>query len=370
MGGAVEKVWFEMGRQFADRGHQVVHISRTHPDHPNSEVINGVQHRRISGFDTPGRLTTLKLLDLAYTIRALPQIPRDSEVIVTNTFWAPMILPYVRRGAIYVSVQRMPKGQMRFYRGATRWHAVSSAVADAIRAEQPRESERISVIPNPLTFASPGKGDDLLHEKERIILYAGRIHPEKGLELLLEALCRPSLSSFWRDWRIQMMGAVSVSEGGGGESYLRKLERLAKTLPITWIDPAYEPVALLERYRKAALFVYPSIAEKGETFGVAPLEAMACGAVPIVSDLACFRDFITSGVNGLVFDHRTPTAPDELAAEIESLIRDCDLRTRLAQAAAQVQVTHCPLRVSELFLKDFTSLVEGRPAPRLPVASR
>jgi glycosyltransferase involved in cell wall biosynthesis len=46
------------------------------------------------------------------------------------------------------------------------------------------------------------------------------------------------------------------------------------------------------------MFVYPCLAEQGETFGLAPLEAVACGAVPIVSDLSCFGDFITPGVNG------------------------------------------------------------------------
>jgi glycogen synthase len=38
------------------------------------------------------------------------------------------------------------------------------------------------------------------------------------------------------------------------------------------------------------------VAETGEAFGVAPIEAMAYGCAPLVSNLACFRDFIEDGV--------------------------------------------------------------------------
>ena len=53
---------------------------------------------------------------------------------------------------------------------------------------------------------------------------------------------------------------------------------------------------------KAQLFIYPSQAKYGETFGLAVLEAMSCGCVPIVSSLPCFQDFIRSGIEGIILD--------------------------------------------------------------------
>ena len=41
----------------------------------------------------------------------------------------------------------------------------------------------------------------------------------------------------------------------------------------------------------AKLFIYPSQAKEGETFGLAVLEAMSCGCVPIVSDTTLFYGF-------------------------------------------------------------------------------
>src|SRR5258708_3909294 len=75
MGGAVEKIWFALGKEFASRGHQVIHISRQHEMLKKDEVIDGVHHIRIPGFDTPHSLIKLKWYDLLYSRRAVKMIP-------------------------------------------------------------------------------------------------------------------------------------------------------------------------------------------------------------------------------------------------------------------------------------------------------
>jgi glycosyltransferase involved in cell wall biosynthesis len=103
----------------------------------------------------------------------------------------------------------------------------------------------------------------------------------------------------------------------------------------------------------AAVFVYPSLAEQGETFGLAPLEAMACGAVPIVSDLACFGDYITPGVNGLVFNHRASNAAGLLAKEMLALASNPAVRSALAEAALAVRKSHHPASIAAEFVRLF-----------------
>src|SRR5271165_790100 len=118
-GGAVEKIWFALGREFAARGHQVTHISQKDPTLPDGEILDGVKHVRIPGFDTPRSMLRLKWRDLIYSRRALRVLP-ESDVIVTNTFWMPIIAPQLKRGKIYVHIARYPKGQMKFYQRAAR----------------------------------------------------------------------------------------------------------------------------------------------------------------------------------------------------------------------------------------------------------
>src|SRR4051812_34933818 len=129
MGGAVEKIWFDLAQEFARRGHEIVQISRAVPQLPGAEMIGGVRHVRIAGFETPRSLWKLKLLDLVYSIRALRVLPR-SDVTITNTFWLPIFL----RNA-YVHVARYPKGQMKLYSRAVRLQAPSQAVGSAISSE-------------------------------------------------------------------------------------------------------------------------------------------------------------------------------------------------------------------------------------------
>ncbi|MFM9835546.1 MAG: glycosyltransferase family 4 protein [Methylophilaceae bacterium] len=351
MGGAVEKMWFLLGQKFASRGHEVVQVSKRFRDLPKKEMIEGVEHRRVSGFNIPKNLAILKLLDGIYTLMAIRSIPVDAELIVTNTFWAPLVLPLFRKGKIYVDVARMPKGQMRYYNHAACLRANSTPVAVAIKAELPKDRyNQVAMIPNPLPYDPDVPVN--FEEKKPSILFCGRIHPEKGLELLLETSKRLP-----QGWRLTIIGPWKTSEGGGGEVYYNKLKSMFDASKVAFIEPIYEIDKLNSLYKQAEIFVYPSVAEKGETFGLAPLEAMAWGCVPVVSDIACFKDFITDNVNGMIFNHRAKDAGEQLMNDLLALISQERLRRELGENALKVRKTHSSDVIADLFLADFERLV-------------
>lgn len=364
LGGAVEKVWHALGREFARRGHTVVHITRLWGDLPAREIDaeTGVEYRRLPGFDTPRSLLWLKALDLVYSVRALRLLP-PADILVTHTFWLPLLCRDASRGRLYVHVARYPKGQLRFYTRAARLQTVSSAVAEAMRAQAPTLADRVNVIPYPLPDLPVE--NSLLPEnaRENVVLYAGRIHPEKGIGLLLEAFGQFLARNPAGEWRLSLVGPWEARHGGGGEEYRRGLDRQASALGIgvariQWHGPVFDAAKLAEHYRRAALFVYPSLAERGETFGVAPLEAMAHGCPVLVSALACFRDFVADGETGFVFDHRDANAAEALAAALVRLLRDApEERARVASAGAQKAREFSVARVADAFLADFASLL-------------
>ena len=350
MGGAVEKMWFILGQKFAASGHVVTQISRKWQNLPSEEQIQGVWHKRIAGYDTPASLLMLKLLDATYTLRAIKAISQDTDVIVTNTFWAPVLLPFFRRAKIYVDVARMPKGQMHFYSKA-HLRANSSPVADAIRSELPESRHtQVSMVPNPLPYQTIELVD--FSRKGRSILYCGRVHPEKGLELLAKAA-----NTLPEGWLLTIVGPWKTTEGGGGEVYIQSLKALFEATKVQFLEPIYDIAQLNRLYEEAAIFVYPSVAEKGETFGLAPLEAMAWAAVPVVSDLACFIDFIQHNHNGLIFDHRLQDAGEQLKQCILHLIESGATRSQLGKQALQVRASHSPDSIADLFLADFEKLL-------------
>ncbi|HEX8678934.1 MAG TPA: glycosyltransferase, partial [Chthoniobacterales bacterium] len=134
MGGAVEKVWLALAREFVRHGHEVTLISRAFATLPKTEMLDGVRHVRVKGFDSPASLLWLKILDLIYSWRVRSTL-EPADLIVTNTFWLPILLRNARYGALYVHVARFPKRQMRLYRHAARLQTPSNDVARAIEKE-------------------------------------------------------------------------------------------------------------------------------------------------------------------------------------------------------------------------------------------
>jgi glycosyltransferase involved in cell wall biosynthesis len=357
-------VWFTLAQEFARRGHEVVQVSRAVPQFPREETIEGVRHLRVRGHDTPRSLFLLKFLDLLYSLRTISILPK-SDIIVTNTFWLPFLLRNSKRGRVYVHVARYPKGQMRFYGSAARLQAPSHAVARAIADEAPNLAGKIAVIPYPAPGSTIEREPPLVIEREKTIIFVGRVHPEKGIDLLVEAFAEGARTVF-AEWKLMIVGPTDAKHGGGGDAYLVDLLDLAAGAEdkVVFRGPVFDQTALEETFRAARLFVYPSLAERGESFGLAPLEAMAHGCAVLVSDLACFHDFIRGGETGFIFNHRSSNPTQALREKIENVIVDPTLLSTVAHAGYRQSAEYSLAHVAENFLDDFKSLIANSDAAR------
>lgn len=354
MGGAVEKAWFVLAQEFVRQGHEVVQVSRAVPEFPREEIIAGVNHRRVRGFNTPPSLIWLKLLDLIYSIRVKSMLP-EADIVVTNTFWLPLLLGNSTRGRVYVHVARYPKGQTRFYGKAARLQAPSQVVAGAISAEAPKLAGRVAVVPYPVPASTNKEEPSPVAARGKVILFVGRIHPEKGIDLLVDAFAGAANAVF-EEWKLVIIGPAQSKFGGGGEPYVDDLKRRARDAAVVFRGPVFDPSALEEEYRRARIFVYPSLAERGESFGLAPLEAMSQRCATLVSDLACFRDFISDNETGFVFNHRAASPVETLREQLERITCHPTLLASVADAGYQKSADYSVSRVAGQFLKDFAAL--------------
>src|SRR5206468_6339733 len=87
-GGAIEKSWFALAQEFVSRNHDVTIVSRAVPDFAKHEVVDGLRHIRVPGFNTPRSLIWLKILDLFYSLR-VRRVSPAADILVTNAFWLP-----------------------------------------------------------------------------------------------------------------------------------------------------------------------------------------------------------------------------------------------------------------------------------------
>ena len=367
-GGSTEKSWFQLARHFVARGHQVTLFSRRWPGWPDEETVDGVRLLRLPGFDHRRKLGQNLLLDFIWSWRVYFALPA-ADIVVVNAVTLPAWLGLLNpaAGRIVLMTGRMPKGQYRHYRRIALVLAASSYVRDRVVAENPSLAavsqvkgypidtetlgQRIDTRPHNLRAAAPG---------EITLGFIGRIHEEKGLRILSDAMRIVAQTAGLPPFRLLLCGPSDIPRGGSGAIFrghlLHQLNGVMKPDTVHLLDPQFNDRSLASIYQSLDIFCYPSLAEQGETFGVAVAEAMAAGAVPVVSSLACFTDFVTDGENGLVFDHRAADPAAALAAALVRLLCDPPLRQKLAAAGRVTAHRYDYTTYADALLADFTQL--------------
>jgi len=156
---------------------------------------------------------------------------------------------------------------------------------------------------------------------EVVIGYLGRITEEKGLDTLFHAL---SLLPDKVQWKMVMVG-----EG----QYEEDLRSLAHTLGLNqnleWTG--YVKHEKAPRYLSAFdILVLPSETQPNwkEQFGRVLIEAMACGTPVLGSDSGEIPHLIDRTGGGLIFSEGNP---DHCSRQLAQLLRDQELREKLAQ---------------------------------------
>lgn len=160
----------------------------------------------------------------------------------------------------------------------------------------------------------------------RIVMYAGRLLPIKGVHHLLAAL--PELVRAVPDVMVLIVGSPYY-QSGRPHPYERYLHDLAEPYlgHVTFIPFVSYP-AISYWYHLADVVAVPSA--EGEAFGLVNVEAMA-SAVPVVaSDAGGIPEIVENGKSGIVLP--LPSLGKQLGAAVIRLLNDEPLRRELGQA--------------------------------------
>lgn len=170
--------------------------------------------------------------------------------------------------------------------------------------------------------------------RDKVILFAGRVVPDKGPDAFVAACARamPQLPG----WRAEMIGADGFSAATPDSAFIAALRPAAAAAGVALLG--YRPHgAVLDAMARAAIVAVPS--RWNEPFGLTALEAMACGAA-----LACS---CRGGLAEVAGDACLPIDPDDPASSAHALTRlatDAGLRAALSVAGLA--------RVSQHFTND------------------
>ncbi|HLZ23752.1 MAG TPA: glycosyltransferase [Ktedonobacterales bacterium] len=153
-----------------------------------------------------------------------------------------------------------------------------------------------------------------------VLLFVGRLDPIKGLDLLLE-----SVASMRTRARLFIVGGNPE-----GDAEVDRLRSVAAALGIAdrVVCPGAVPQPELVRYYRAADALV--VTSRYESFGLAAVEALACGTPVVASAVGGLTSIVRDGENGLLVCWRRP---DAFAERLDELLTDDALRARLAARA-------------------------------------
>lgn len=209
-----------------------------------------------------------------------------------------------------------------FHNSGVRTFAPSRAVATQLDAQRFRDVRVWGRGVDPRRFHPRFRSTEMRRAMgatadELVVAYVGRLAPEKGIHVALEAMHRV-MAERGRQVRLVIAG------DGPDEARCRELAP-----PNTWFAGALHGETLSAFYASADLFVFPSTTE---TFGNVVLEAMAAGVPVVAPDVGATLE-LANADSAQLFAGGDATS---LANAIAALLDDPDRRLAVRDAGLGV----------------------------------
>ena len=346
--GGVTRVVYEISRCLADRGHEVTVYatdtldgkSRVKPN-SNPTYIDGV---RTYYFKNLSNYLSFKYhlpLPLGMPFRIKEEVkkfdfihlhgyPHFLNVLVYH-YARKYGIPYVinTHGAVLPYFQKYGLHKIfslffgyRILKDASKVIALTKTEVEQYK-KMGVDEDKIEIVPNGIDLSEydnlPERGEFRekysIGDDEKIILYLGRIHKIKGLDLLVKAFA--DLTKELDGVRLVIVGP----DDGFSSTLKRQVGDLKIGDKILFRGPLYER-AKLGAYVDADVYVLPSVYE---IFGITVLEACACGTPVIVTDRCGIADYVEKV--GCVVEYDK----DQLRDAIFKILSDEGLRRRFGE---------------------------------------
>ncbi|MGQ0571214.1 MAG: glycosyltransferase family 4 protein [Armatimonadota bacterium] len=352
-------IWtHEVARRLA-RGHTVIVYARQSglkgPDggrprfQPRVEVVEGVEYRRMPvtldawlnrvlrrlpwlvGAHRPGRpMFSSSLYSIGYARQIARDLRRqrcDIVHILNFASFAPLIRSMApeTKVVLHMRCEWLTEWDRAVVEPQVR-HAdlvlgISEHIARTIRQAFPAMADRVRSVHNGVDLAHFAPRNGSRPAEAAHLVYVGRISPEKGVHVLLEAF--EYVLARRPDATLQIVGPEYRRAGRQG--YLAGLKRGLSPRVAARVRFAgfVEHEDLPQVYENAAVFVSPSLQE---AFGMTLVEAMAMGLPVVSTRTGGIPEVIDDGRTGLLVE---PGDARGLAEAILKLLNDPSLRAAM-----------------------------------------
>jgi glycosyltransferase involved in cell wall biosynthesis len=368
--GGLERHVEGLSRKLVEAGHEVTVYTANVPRLKPVEVVDGVEVRRfrcvaspLGNPLTPGLLCRLLRSDRFDIVHTHIHYHMCSNLtVLSNVF---------RRRPLVLTVHGLMLGYHGWRRGVevvfnrtVGWWTLRSVdrvivltptLADMVGVLGARR-ERTVVIPGwiePVStdLRADGAGFRTAYgfDGKKVLLFAGRILPAKGLSYLIEAAAKAQSRAM-----VAIIGDEAPGYAGCKDALVQQVKRLGLEEQVLFLG-RFAREDLEAAYEAADLFVLPS---GGEGLPMALLEAMSHGKCVLATNVPGNWDVVKDGVNGALVAGGDPA---ELAHRIDALLADEQLRARLgAQARQDVERNYTPGTVLGKMLDVYREVRESK----------
>jgi len=337
----------DLSRALARLGQNVHVITCPAPETPSYQLLEGVHVHRVDQslltskdfmewvgqlnvgmVELAGELMGGEPFDL---VHAHDWLVGDAAITLRDRYGLPLVATihateYGRNRGIHNELQqRIHQLDARFALQATRVICCSNYMANEVNTLFKVPRSIVHVLPNGVDPSNLGRPKQLVPGKpdtvsgEKTVFFIGRLVPEKGVQVLLEAIAL----------LLPHIPELKLLVGGIGpyEAYLRsKVRELGLNDRVAFLG--YLDESRRNQYLKLAdVAVFPSLYEP---FGIVALEAMAAQVPVIVSDTGGLSEVVSHGMDGY---KAPPGRPDLLAYYIREILINPGLARDLSRQA-------------------------------------
>jgi glycosyltransferase involved in cell wall biosynthesis len=158
------------------------------------------------------------------------------------------------------------------------------------------------------------------YPRENFVVSVGALGRQKNVEVTIKAVSKIAVP------RPRLVWIANAS----WEEYYGEMRNLAESRDVTFeVRMNVSDKELVEILNRATAMVY---APRLEPFGLAPLEANACGLPVIAVAEGGVRESIIDGLNGLLVQHQ----PEAIAHAIQRLVQDKHLTAELSESGSKI----------------------------------